>query len=494
MAVATACVDAVRRLMRAAVPRRLLLAGGLSVLSVACAVGPDYRRPPVTTPDHYRGQGAQAAGETSLGAEYWASVFTDDELQRLIRTALAHNEDLQIAAARILQVQAQLGITRSDQFPSVGLDAAIERERVAVIPGTDPITANLGRADVTVAWQLDFWGKYRRATEAARARLLATEWGRRAVAATLVSQVADSYFTLRALDLELDISKQTLESRQESLRLTRAREQGGLTSLVDVHQAEQLVHGAGGVIADLDRQIAQQEDAISVLLGSNPDDVTRGQPLVEQPHPPELPAGLPSDLIARRPDIRQAEQDLIAANAEIGVARAAYFPQIGLTGSGGVVSTALSGLLSGATAVWSAAASVAQPVFTAGRTKSEVALAEARRTEATLVYQRTIREAFREVADAIAGYRGAKQFRGEQEQLVQSADAARRLVDSRYRGGVSSYLEVLDSDTRLYDAQLVLADARRAELAAYVEFYRALGGGWQTQGTSGSRVGGSTAR
>jgi len=453
----------------------------LSISLAGCMVGPNYKRPPVTTPDAYRGQALPEGGAASLADERWSSVFTDEQLQDLIRTALARNYDLQIAAARILQAEAQLGITRSDQFPSVQADAGISRQRLAVTPGSDPVTLNLGQAQVSVAWELDFWGRYRRATESARAQLLATEWGRRAVAATLVSQVADNYYALRALDLQLEISKRTLVSRQESLKLTEAREQSGATSLVDVRQAEQLVHGASAAIAELEQRITRREDFISTLLGNNPGDISRGRPLVDQEaHAPELPAGLPSDLLVRRPDIQEAEQQLVAANAEIGVARANYFPQISLTGAGGVVSAALSGLFSGAAGVWSAAASVSQPVFTAGRTRSQVALAEARYKEASLAYQQSIQEAFREVADAIAGYRGARTVREEQELLVQAAEGARALADVRYRGGASSYLEVLDSETRLYVAELALADARLSELSAYVEFYRALGGGWQT--------------
>jgi outer membrane protein, multidrug efflux system len=458
-----------------------LVVGMLSICVAGCTVGPNYKRPPVTTPDSYRGQALAGEGGASLADEPWSSVFTDERLQDLIRTALARNYDLQIAAARILQAEAQLGITRSDQFPSVQADAGIARQRLAVTPGSDPVTLNLGQAQVSVAWELDFWGRYRRASESARAQLLATEWGRRAVAATLVSQVADNYYALRALDLQLEISKRTLASRQESLQLTNAREQSGMTSLVDVRQAEQLVHGASAAIAELEQRITRREDFISTLLGNNPGDVSRGRPLVDQAHAPELPAGLPSELLARRPDIQEAEQQLVAANAEIGVARSNYFPQISLTGAGGVVSAALSGLFSGAAGVWTAAASVSQPVFTAGRTRSQVALAEARYKEASLTYQQAIQEAFREVADAIAGYRGARAVREEQELLVQAAEGARTLADVRYRGGASSYLEVLDSETRLYVAELALADARLSELSAYVEFYRALGGGWQTQ-------------
>jgi outer membrane protein, multidrug efflux system len=352
-------------------------------------------------------------------------------------------------------------------------------ERPSAALGFPP--RNIGAVAIqgSAAWELDFWGKFRRATESARAQLLAAEWGRRAVLTTLVSQVSSAYFSLRALDLELDISRRTLASRQESLELARVREQGGATSLLDVRQAEQLVYGATGEIATLERQIAQQENFISVLLGSNPDAIARGRALTEQPHQADVPAGLPSALIERRPDIQRAEQTLVAANAQIGVARAAYFPQISLTGSGGFESTALAALFTGTNAIWTAAAAATQPIFTAGRTRSQVALAEARRQEAVVEYQQTIRQAFREVSDALVGYRKLREFREQQTLLFNAAQDARRLAQIRYEGGVTSYLEVLDADTRLFDAELGLAQAELSELTALVEIYRALGGGWQ---------------
>jgi multidrug efflux system outer membrane protein len=294
----------------------------------------------------------------------------------------------------------------------------------------------------------------------------------------VISEVADGYFRLRMLDLSLDVSRRTLESRQESLRLTQVREQGGVTSLVDVRQAEQLVFEAQGEIATLEREIEQQENYLSVLAGDNPGAITRGQPLVDQPQPPSVPAGLPSALLERRPDIQAAEQQLVAANAEIGVARAAYFPSIGLTGSGGFESTALTALFAGGNAIWSAAASLAQPIFTAGRTRSQVAITTAQREQAVLAYQQTVRQAFRDVSDALVGYRKLREYREQQTLLLASADDARRLADVRYRGGAASYLEVLDADTRRFNAELGLADAQFQELSGLVSIYRALGGGW----------------
>jgi multidrug efflux system outer membrane protein len=327
-----------------------------------------------------------------------------------------------------------------------------------------------------LSWELDFWGKYRRATEAARAEIAASEWGRRAIITGLVSEVTSRYYALRSLDLELEISERTLASRLESLRLTDIRERGGVTPLVDVRQAEQLVHTARGQIADARRQIEQSENALSVLLGQNPGPIARGRPLIEQPLTPTVPAGLPSSLLERRPDILQAEQGLVAANARVGAAKAAYFPQISLTAAGGVASTALSNLFTAGT--WAVGASLAQPIFNAGRIKSQVALAEAERQERELVYQQTIRQAFREVSDALVGYRRFRELRESQQQVVVAAQDARRLADLRYQGGATSYLEVLDSDTRLFVAELGLVQAQLAEHNAFVEIYRALGGGW----------------
>jgi multidrug efflux system outer membrane protein len=455
----------------------------LALLGAGCTLGPNYKRPPVTAPDTFRGASPStgpsgSAAPASLADARWPEVFRDEPLQALIKTALAENYDVRIAASRILQAEAQYRITRADQFPTVNGEVQAQAQHGTVIANQTLPTVGTGQIGVALSWELDFWGKYRRASESARAEILASEWGRRAILTSLVSQVASGYFELRALDRELEIANRTLASRRESLALTQVREQGGATSLVDVRQAEQLVHSASGEIVDLQRQIEQQENFISVLLGRNPDAVARGRELTEQPHAPEVPAGLPSALLDRRPDIRQAEQFIIANNAQIGVAKAAYFPQISLTASGGVASSALSTLFSNGT--WAVAGSVLQPLFTAGRTRSKVALARARTEEAALAYQQTIRQAFREVSDALVGYRRSREFRETQELLLRSAQDARRLAELRYQGGASSYLEVLDSDTRLFSAELGLVQAQRNELTAFVEIYRALGGGWQS--------------
>jgi multidrug efflux system outer membrane protein len=461
--------------------------GAAAVLPVVfalfgCAVGPNYKRPTVDVPPTYRGAAASntAAGDAaSLGDEKWWAVFQDQALQGLIRTALEQNYDLRIAATRVLQARAQLGITRADQFPSLSAGANITSNRTALSPEFPAFEETSGQLTVSASWELDFWGKYRRATEAARADLLASEWGQRAVVNTLIANVAAAYFQLRALDLELEISQQTLSSRKESLKLEQALEQNGSVSLVDVRQAEQLVYTASETIPNAERQIQQEENFIRVLLGENPGEVPRGRKLTEQPHLPTVPVGLPSALLERRPDIQQAEQQLVAANALIGVAKAAYYPDISLTGIGGFQSPALVRLFSGPAGLWNFGPNVSVPIFTAGKIHANVKLAEAQQQEALLTYQQTIQQAFRSVSDSLIAYQKNREFREQQELLTASAEDAAKLADIRYKAGVTSYLEVLTNDTNRFAAQLALAQAQSNELDALVQVYSALGGGWQ---------------
>jgi len=454
----------------------------VALLLSGCTMGPNYKRPTVAVPPAYRGIAPDAPAQTesaSLGDQKWWDVFQDEQLRSLVRTALQQNYDLRIAASRILEARAQLGITRADQFPTVSGGAGITDVRTAQSKFLPAFETSSAQVNVSAAWELDFWGKYRRATEAARANLLATEWARQEVASTLVANVAAAYFQLRALDLQLEISKRTLDSRQESLRLTRLLANGGSTSLLDVRQAEQLVFTASAEIPALEQQIEQQENFLSILLGRNPGNIARGQTLIEQHHPPEVPAGLPSSLLERRPDIRQAEQQLVAANAEIGVARAAYFPQISLNGNGGLQSSALTNLFTGPAGAWSFGASLTQPIFTAGKISSGVRLAKARQQTATLFYQQSIQGAFRSVSDALIGYRETREFSSHQQELFESAQDAARLSHMRYNGGVTGYLEVLTNETNSFSAELGLVQARLNELLAVVQLYEALGGGWQ---------------
>jgi multidrug efflux system outer membrane protein len=445
-------------------------------------VGPNYKKPQINTPTAYRGLTPEEAakGEArSLADEKWWEVFQDQQLQALIRTALEQNYDARRAATRVLQAQAALGITRADQFPTISGQASainIRTSQQKLLPALDTSTNRLG---LNLDWELDFWGKFRRATEAARANLAASEWARREIITELIASVATAYFTLRALDLQLAISRRTLASRQDSLHLIQVLAQGGATSLLDVRQAEQLVFTAASEIPALEQQIEQQENFISILLGNNPGAVPRGQDLTEQKHAPQVPAGLPSSLLERRPDILQAEQQLIAFNAQIGVARAQYFPQISLTGLSGYQSSALTGLFMPPAGFWNFGATLAQPIFTAGKLRSNVRLAEAQQQEALVVYQQTIQGAFRDVSDALIAYRKTQEFREQQQLLVDSAQDAARLSHLRYSGGAASYLEVLTNETNYFSAELGLVQAQLNELLALVQLYKGLGGGWQ---------------
>ena len=415
----------------------------------------------------------------SLGDDNWYQVFQDPELQKLIQVALKNNYDVRIAAARVLQAQAQLGITRADQLPTLGAGGNITSQQS---PKLGPIPAyefTQGQLTGSAAYNLDFWGKYRRATEGSRATLLANEWAQKQVRATLVANLATAYFQLRELDLELEISKRTYNSRNESLKLAQTLQQHGINSLLDVRQSEQLVYTAATEIPDFERQITQQENAISILIGKNPGDVPRGLKLTEQPHAPEVPVGLPSSLLERRADIRQAEQNLVAANAEIGVARAAYFPQISLTGTGGYESPALTSLFTGPAGIWNLAGSFTQPIFEGGRLKSNVRLAEAQHEQMLLTYQQTIQGAFRDVSNGLVAYRKNREFRLQQERLLASAQDASHLSQVRFKAGTTDYLEVLTNETNSFTAELGLAQAKTNELLALVQLYQALGGGWQ---------------
>jgi multidrug efflux system outer membrane protein len=457
------------------------LASAAALALSSCMMGPNYKRPAVDVPATYRAP-AQVQPETanSLGDEKWWSVFRDEELQKLIRTALAQNYNLQIAANRVLQEQAQLTITRASEFPTISGGPAFSGVRSASIPGVFPGYQYVApEVTMSASWAPDFWGQYRRATEATRANLLAAEWNRRAVVSTLVSNVASAYFDLRALDLTLEIARQTLESRQQSLKLTETLETGGATSMEDVRQAQQLVEAAAETIPDTERLIGQQENAISILLGNNPAAIPRGRKLTEEEVPPVVPAGVPSSLLERRPDIRQTEQQLIAANAQIGVAKAQLFPQISLTGSGGFESIGLHNLFILSGGIWNFSAAAVQPIFEGGRLRGDVRLAEAQEQQMVLSYKQTIQQAFSDVSNALIAYQKYRQYREHQEALAHYAEDAANLSDVRYKGGVTSYLEVLTNQTNYFSAELTLVQARLNERLSLVQLYNALGGGWQ---------------
>jgi multidrug efflux system outer membrane protein len=460
----------------------------VAALLAGCVVGPNYQRPAIPTPNAFRAAApATASDPASLADLKWFEVFKDEKLQELERTALAQNYDLLDAAARVEAARANLGITRSNQFPNLDANADISTVRLSR-NGATPLPASFvpsqnrtfgGATLGLLSFELDIWGRLRRATEAARANLLGAEENRKAVMTTLVGEVAAAYFNLRELDYQLEISQRTLATRQESLELIKNRQAGGVGTLLDLRQGEQLVYTAAETIPTLQQQIEQTENQISLLLGKNPGEVLRGLSLTEQVVPPDVPAGLPSALLERRPDIRAAEQVLIVANAEIGVAKAAYFPQISLSGFLGGQGTQLSSLFSGPSAVWNFTPQVTQPIFTAGRLKSNVQLSQALRDSALIQYEKTIQTAFTEVSNALIVHQRVRESRVQQELLVAALQDRTRLAYIRYRGGVDTLLNALDSDRDLFQAELALSQIRLNELDSVVQLYKALGGGWQ---------------
>jgi multidrug efflux system outer membrane protein len=463
----------------------IALAAGLSI---GCTVGPNYVRPTIATPQTFRApEPLPPPQAASLADLKWFEVFKDEKLQELIRAALAQNYDLRDAVARVDEARANLGITRSNQYPQASASGGLEVTRLSR-DGQTPLPAtflpsqnrNWGQATVNLlSFEVDLWGRLRRATEAARASLLNAEENRKAVVTTLVSDVAGNYFSLLQYDYELEISQATLQSRRDSLVLVQERQGGGVATLLDLRQAEELVDSAAQTIPTLQQQDEQTENQISLLLGKNPDAVVRGRKFMEQEMPPEVPAGMPSSLLERRPDIRAAEQALIAANANIGVAKAAYFPVLSLSGFLGGQSTQLSSLFSGPHSAWSFVPQVSQPIFTAGRLKSTVKLAEAERDSALIEYQKTIQTAFSDVSNALIAHQRTRESRVEQEKLVIALEDRKRLAYLRYRGGVDTQLNALDADRDLFQAQLALAQNRLSELLSVVQLYKALGGGWQ---------------
>ena len=399
-------------------------------------------------------------------------------MQELIRTALKQNYDLQIATERIDAARAQLAITRSNLFPQVQAGGNFAGGKSQFFPAT----VNILFLAADASFQLDLFGKLRRETEAARAQLLATEDARQIVVLTLVSDVASDYFALLQLDLELQITLKTVATQEDSVKLTNLRLDHGVATKLDVLQAQQTLDTANAQVPDLERQIAQEENAISILLGNYPQGVTRGKSLAEQPLPPDVPPGLPSSILERRPDIRQAEQTLIAANAEIGAAKAQFFPQISLTGSGGGAfgrSSSFSSLMSSQSTIWSYGGQVSQPIFTGGALRGNLKLAESQHQQALIAYKQSIQQAFGDVSDALIGYQKFHQVRVRQEDTVKDLQESVRLSDMRYKGGTTTYLEVLDGQRSLFAAELTLAGARGTEYQSLVQLYRALGGGWQ---------------
>jgi multidrug efflux system outer membrane protein len=459
-----------------------------SLFLSACTVGPNYHRPVVQIPETFRAPSPlDPAQAESLSDLKWFEVFKDPALQDLIRTALAQNYDLRIAVANVEAERANLGITRSNQYPSVvgggnvNVTQLSRNGSLALPPSfVQSQDRTWGEATLNLlSFEVDIWGRLRRATEAARANMLAADENRKAVITTLVSDVATDYFTLRELDDELDIAQRTLGTRQESLRLIQTRQGGGIATLLDLRQGEQLVYSASETIPQLQQRIGQTENQITLLLARNPSGVERGRAFTDQEFPPDVPAGMPSALLERRPDIRGAEENLIAANANIGVAKAAYFPQISLTGFLGGQSTQLSSLFNGPNTAWSFVPQVTQPIFTGGRLKSGVRLAEAQQQAAVAQYEKSIETAFTEVSDALIAHDKLRESRVEQEKLVAALQDRTRLAYVRYQGGVDTLLNALDSDRDLFQSKLLLSQIHLNELLSVVQLYKALGGGWE---------------
>ena len=456
--------------------RRLLLVI-LSVLMLSCAMGPDYIRPKVPVPDAYRMEVSVAEAQSIANLPWW-QLLNDEELQKLVRIALNENKDLQQAVATVEEFQAVLGIARTDFIPQVSVTAnappKIARLHPTVIPGFPTSSTYYGQG--ILSWELDIWGRVRRENEAARADLLAREENRRAVILELVSSVAQAYFDLRQLDMQMDITKRTLQSWEESVGIAQARLRQGMISKLDADQFEAERANAAAQAAALERQMVQKEDELSVLLGRNPGQIPRGRLLTEQTMPTEVPAGLPSDLLKRRPDILGSEQALAAATARIGVAKAERFPLITLTGLLGVASPQLSNLGKGT--FGAAGLGLAGPLLNAQTLGFQQKASEAQARQALAQYEKTIIVAFGEVEDTLVAVRTSREQSKAQEAQVASLQSALHLADLRYQGGLANYLDVLTAKRSLFDAELSLAATRRLHLVSIVQLYKALGGGW----------------
>jgi NodT family efflux transporter outer membrane factor (OMF) lipoprotein len=461
--------------------RRLFLPLLLAVGLCGCLVGPNYRRPATSLPVEF--PGAPATKE-SIADKKWFDLFQDATLKRLVETAIEKNFDVRIAAERVLEARAQYGIARANLFPTLDAQGSFTASRSSSI-GSFPFIAsgtNLAtsytQAGLQFSWELDLWGRLRRLDEAARAQYLASEEARNGVIISLISDVMTTYFELRELDLELEIGQHNNDIARDNLRLIQERKDRGAANGLEVHQAEQFLYTTTAEIASVQRSIAQAEDALSLLLANAPAEVPRGQNLEQITSAPDLPAGLPSSLIEHRPDIRQAEDNLIAANAQIGAARALFFPDISLTGFLGSQSRSLAGMFTGPARMESIGPAVLLPIFHAGL-RAGVQLTESQEREMLITYQKTIYGALREVADALATHTRTREQRGEEEKLVTALSESVRLSNLRYRGGLDSYLQVLDAERNLFAGQLTLAQLRLLELQSVVQLYRALGGGWQ---------------
>jgi multidrug efflux system outer membrane protein len=453
---------------------RVLTAAALLLTLSGCKVGPNYKRPALDVPGQYRGVAPGLPAAENFGDMKWQSVFPDEVLQGLIKEALTNNYDMRIAATRILEAQASVGVTRSNQLPALNGSFSVQNERSAAYPGSPTFDT----ASLQLSYIVDFWGQYRRATEAARANLLATEYARHLVETTLISSVASAYFQLRQLDSQLDFSVETVASDQDSLRINTINYKGGEYAITDVYQAKLLVEQAEAEVITLKQSIEQTENQLSILLGRNPGPIARGLNLIDEPHLDEVPTGLPSAILERRPDVRQTEEALVAANANVGVAKAAYFPQIPLTASFGAQSTALTSFLQGPATFWALGGQLAQPLYAGGRITSQYRLALGQREEAELTYKQTVQQAFADVANSLVAYRQSRLYRVKLQEQTTTYKETSRLANVRFTGGATSFLEVLTTQQQYFSSELQTTQAWYAELQSYVQLYQALGGGW----------------
>lgn len=515
---------------------RTIAALGMALSLCACKVGPNYQRPQLDVPGGYRGAaptanapqsqtpaqtgtptpasgGTAAAGQASTGTRdqeanqmtpslgelthpqvvgqpippgqtfgdtLWPSVFQDEALQALIKEALTNNYDLRIAATRVLQANANLGIVRANQFPVInGTGSASYGKNDVQFTNNDP--QSYGSVGVSLSYIVDFWGQYRRATEAARAQLLASEYGRSVVQISLIASIATNYYLLGQYDDQLDYSKKTVAADREILKLNEIKFKGGDAAMTDVYQAQTLLQSAEAGVITYQQFVQQAENNLSILLGRNPGPIARGANLVDQPHSPEIPAGLPSDLLRRRPDIRAAEQNLVAANANVGVAKAAFFPQFSITGALGTQSLNLTNFLSGPSMFWAVGGGLVQPIYQGGRIRSNYKLAWAQRDEAELLYKQTVQRAFGEVSNNLIGYEQARQYRMKVQQQTKTYADLVHLSNVRYQGGYTAFLEVQYNEQQYFQSALLLSQAWYQEMQYYAALYQSLGGGWEVK-------------
>jgi multidrug efflux system outer membrane protein len=460
---------------------RWLVAGMvMAALLAGCAIGPDYKRPPVAEPPVFRGQATAEAA--SLADLPWWEVFQDPILKNLITEALGSNYDVNIAAARVQEARAQVGVARSEYFPAIDYNVGAQRSRFSGallgLPGGEPSTSNLYHGWLTASWEIDIWGRIRRSNEAARASLLATEDARRGVWLTLVSDLGQAYFELLALDVRLQIARSSTQAYRNTYDLFQDRLKGGVASKLETSRAEGALGSAEASIPQLESDIVTKENQISILLGRSPGPVPRGMPMYEQAVVPTVPAGLPSALLERRPDLRQAEQKLVGANANIGVAKAAFFPQLSLTALFGRASPEVSALTGGTATIWAVAGMLSGPIFEGGKNLSNYRVAKAQWEQVKLQYEQAVLTALREVSDALTLLGKLSEAETGQERSVKALQQAAEYAMDRYRQGFASYFEVLEAQQQLYPAQNVLAQIRRDRLLAHVQLYKALGGGW----------------